>query len=238
MNPSIDILLKNAKTGDDLSREKLIQYYRPYVIKVVANICRRPVQWDEDETSISLIALNEAIDRYNDSFGKSFESFAYTVIHNRLTDEFRRRSRTIKTESFDMVTEEGFELSKAEIATSMEQFKRQTTAHVLAQELLFYRQRLLEFGICFDELEDNSPEHRDTRIQLIRIAKEFSKNSSWINMLEQTKKLPLKEMVDYVTVSKKTLERHRKYLISLILIYSYEDFSLIRSAVSFSDLGE
>lgn len=238
MDSSIDILLKQARTGDSLSRERLIQHYRPFVIRAASHVCKRSIQWHDDEASISLIAFNEAIDRYNDGLGKNFDNFAFTIIHNRLVDEFRKNSRSVKTESFSMEAHEDFKLSSAEIATSMEFYERQNSANNLAQELLMFRHRLIEYGIRFDELEDHSPEHKDSRIQLIRIAKEFSKNSTWMALLERNKKLPLKEMLDYVSVSKRTLERNRKYLISLILIYNDEDFGLIRGTISFAELGE
>jgi RNA polymerase sigma factor len=238
MDPSFDHMLRLAQQGEHSIRGELIQHYRPFIIRVTSHICKRQIFWNDDEASIGLIAFNEAIDRYNGSYGKSFESFAQTVIHNRLIDQFRKNSKTVKTESLWVSDHDEMELSHAEIASSIAAFEDQESANELVEELQNFRETLKGYGIRFDELEESSPDHRDTRIQLIRIAKDFSKYPFLLDQLEKTKKLPLRDMLDYVAVSKKTLERNRKYLISLILIYSSDEFRRIRSTISFAELGE
>lgn len=122
----------------------------------------------------------------------------------------------------------------ADSVSALDAFERQERAAALAEELVSYDERLQEFGICLRELEDIMPSHRDTRQMLVRIARHFCNNREWLNDLLQKKKLPLKAMTKEINVSKKTLERNRKYLISLILIFGCEDFTRIRESAFLS----
>lgn len=235
---SLDLSLLQAQSGDHVRRERIIQQYRPFIIRAASQVCKRQISWNDDEASISLIAFNEAIDRFQQSHGKPFDNYAYTIIHNRLVDEFRKQSKTWETEKLWIHSKHELEFSSVEIASSLEAFELEQTANNLSSELLKYDETLQEYGISLEELEECSPLHQDTRIQLIQMAKNFVAYPDMIFHLKRTKQLPLKEMLNYVKVSRKTLERNRKYLISLILIYSSDEFTCIRSTISFGDIGE
>lgn len=237
--PIDQVLKKIQQKGNVAERDMLIEHYRPFILRTVSHVCKRQIGWDHDESSIGLIAFNEAIDRYNETMGKSFDNFAFMLIRNRLVDEFRRQGRILRAESvvYDDIRDE-FEQTATEVASSMEAYEREQTALELAQELLLYDETLQEYGVSLEELESNSPKHRDTRKQFIQMAKHFSGHRNWIDILHKTKRLPMKEMLDLFKVSRKTLERNRKYLIALVLIYSNDEFGRIRSTVSFADVGE
>lgn len=240
MDTPIEHILKIVQEeGNAAERERLIEHYRPFILRTVSHVCKRQIGWEHDESSVGLIAFNEAIDRYNDTMGKSFDNFAFMLIRNRLVDEFRRQGKILRAESvvYDDVQDE-FDQTAMEIASSMEAYEREQSAFELAQELILYDETLQEYGVTLEELEDLSPKHRDTRKQFIQIAKQFSGHSDWIDILHKTKRLPMKEMLDLFRVSRKTLERNRKYLIALVLIYSNDEFGRIRSTVSFADVGE
>lgn len=238
MDKSIEDVLLQIKNGNAAERERLIQQCRPFIIRSVCHVCKRQIGWHDDEASIGIIAFNEAIDRYNPVHGKSFENFSYVIIRSRLVDEFRKQGKILKTESLVWDGHDEFELAANEIAGSLEAYERGKSASELAEELIRYDEMLQEYGISLDELEDCSPDHKDARIQLIRIAKQFSMEPGFMAYLHRTKHLPIKDMLHHVEVSKKTIERNRKYLIALILIYSNDEFKRIRSTVSFAEIGE
>lgn len=233
----INQVLHQAQAGNTEERNWLIDQYRPFIIRAVSHVCKRQISWNHDEASIGLIALNEAIDRYDKSCGKTFDNFAYMVIHNRLVDEFRKQGKMLRTESTVLDDDhDEFEQSTFEVASSLEQYDREQNASALAEELLLYDETLQQYGISLEELEDCSPKHRDTRKQLIEMAKRFSEYPDWLNSLKISKRLPAKEMLTVFKVSQKTLERNRKYLIALVLIYSSSEFKRIKNTVSFADL--
>lgn len=237
--PLEQILKKVQEEGSTAERNMLIEHYRPFILRTVSHVCKRQIGWNHDESSVGLIAFNEAIDRYNETLGKSFDNFAFMLIRNRLVDEFRKQETILRSESviYDHVQDE-FAQTALEIASAMEAYEREQTAFELAQELTLYDETLQEYGVSLEELEDYSPKHRDSRKQFIQMAKLFSGHADWVEILHTTKRLPMKEMLDFFKVSRKTLERNRKYLIALVLIYSSEEFERIRSTVSFADVGE
>ncbi len=238
MDEAIQKALAAARSGSSESREWLISKNRPFILKAASNICKRHIDWTNDEASICLIAFNEAIDRFRDDEGKSFHNYAYLLMRSRLIDSFRKEKRINEAEGFSLNETDEFELSSAEVASALELHQQVTSQDELASELIRFDETLQEYGIDLEELEECSPEHKDARIHLIRIAKTFSQYPMLIEYMLRTKKLPIKEMLQHVSVSRKTLERNRKYLIALILIYNSDDFTRIRGNISFADLGE
>jgi RNA polymerase sigma factor len=55
---------------------------------------------------------------------------------------------------------------------------------------------------------------------LIAIGRLLAQDESLMEQLEARKQLPIKELLDRVSVSRKTLERNRKYLIAVAVIHS------------------
>ncbi|MOA07134.1 RNA polymerase sigma factor SigI [compost metagenome] len=236
---SIEAAIQRAREGNRLERDRIIEQYRPYILRSASQICKRPIRWEDDEASIGIIAFNEAIDRYDREMGKSFDNFAYMVIRNRLIDEFRRQGKIIKSESVTLNDSGGlFEQSMIEISSSLEEYNREQLATELAMELLAYDEALQKYGISLEELEDCSPKHRDSRKQMIQVAKHFSEQPDWIEILKKTKRLPIRKMLKFSKVVHKTLERNRKYIIALVLIYACPEFEGIRSIVSFANIEE
>ncbi|MEX2414822.1 MAG: RNA polymerase sigma-I factor, partial [Paenibacillaceae bacterium] len=72
MNKSLEDTIIKAQTGDKESRQWIIQQYRPFIIRVASHICKQHIEWSDDEASISLIAFNEAIDRFRENSEKTF----------------------------------------------------------------------------------------------------------------------------------------------------------------------
>lgn len=238
MDRSIEDILFDIHEGNSTNREWLIGQYRPFILRAVCHVCKRRVGWNDDEASIGLIAFNEAIDRYDSLYGKTFDNFSFMIIRRRLIDEFRKHGKISKSESLVLDSNDGFELAAGEISSSLEIYEQQESATALAQELTLYDEMLQEYGIRLEELEECSPSHQDARKQLIGIAKHFCDHPEMKLYLERTKHLPIKDMMKYAEVSKKTLERNRKYLIALILIFSDDEFVRIRNTITFSGIGE
>ncbi|MGI6226744.1 MAG: sigma factor, partial [Peptococcales bacterium] len=83
-----------AQMGNEIVRENLLRDYTPFILRVASNFCNRYlVMGQDDEASISLMAFNEAIDKFSADNGAKFLTFAEVVIRRRLTDYFRKESR-------------------------------------------------------------------------------------------------------------------------------------------------
>lgn len=79
-------------------------------------------------------------------------------------------------------------------------------------------QLLSDYGVRFSDLVKVSPKHQDARDRALEVARILANDPELLRFLTQRKSLPLKELEKLVKVSRKTLERQRKYIITLTLI--------------------
>jgi RNA polymerase sigma factor len=74
--------------------------------------------------------------------------------------------------------------------------------------------------LSFSDLVENSPKHQDARKNAITAAKMLVENEELKESLFEKKRLPIKQLERKVNVSRKTIERNRKYIIAIALILS------------------
>ncbi|WP_241400101.1 hypothetical protein [Clostridium beijerinckii] len=79
-----------------------------------------------------------------------------------------------------------------------------------------------EFNINIYDIGEEIPKHRDSIIMCIKIAKELCDNDYLYGKLIRNKSIPLKELVSMVQVHKRTIERNRKFIIVVSLIFKTE----------------
>lgn len=226
----IDRLLGPARSGDRQAREDLISAYTPLVLRVGSQVSGRYLALGRDEeVSVGLMALNEAIDRFDPSRGTSFISFAELVIRRRLVDHYRRQkeSREIPISELEAEDDEGRPLERVEQQEALEQHAREQEAAERRDEIARYARRLTEFGVKFSDLVAVSPKHEDARQRAIQAARIVASRPELAQHLLTRRELPLKQLEEQVGVSRKTLERQRKYIIAVALIL-LEDFHHLR----------
>lgn len=218
----LSLLVEQAQNGDNLIREQLISDYRPFYLRVASNVARKYlVLGRDDEASIAMSAFDEAITAYNPNAGASFLSFAEIVIKRRLVDLFRRKARrqnevpisSLETED----NEEGI-MRKIESKEALGTIQLQREAEERREEIFRLNQLLSDYGVLFSELVKISPKHQDARDRALEVARILASNPKLLEYLTRRKSLPLKELEKLVDVSRKTLERQRKYIITLTLI--------------------
>ena len=216
------------KDGDEASREKLISEARPFIAGVTGRVCGRSLSWgSDDELSIGLIAFNEAIDRFKTDQGVPFTAFARLVIRSRVTDYLRRESKWNKV---DLASQEpsGSLDRSVELAASWDQYVSDIVDQERKEEILIYSNRLSQLGISFADLVNVSPRHKDTRKTLVAAAQFIAENNLYLELL-RSNRLPIKEVAAATGISRKVLERGRKYIIavSTLLFYREEFIYLI-----------
>lgn len=230
----VDRLLEPARRGDKQAREDLLKAYTPLVLRVGSQVSGRYLQVGrDDEVSVGLLALNEAIDRFDPSRGAPFIPFAEMVIKRRLIDYYRRQKgrSEVPLSELEAEDDEGNPLQFAEEREAIGRFTEQQEAEDRKHEILRYAQRLADYGIKFSELVDVSPRHEDARQRAVEAARIVACNPLFAQHLQAKKELPLKQLEDQVGVSRKTLERQRKYIIALALIM-LEDFYHLKAYIA------
>lgn len=229
-----DRLVERARNGDGQAREDLLQQFTPLVLRVGSQISGHYLEVGRDEeVSVGLIALNEAIDRFDPSRGASFVSFAEVVIKRRLIDFYRRQKGQMEIPLSELETEdgEGNPLQTAEYQAAVAHYALAQESAERRLEIQRYSVRLAEFGIRFQDLVTASPKHRDARERALEVARVVAEDPDLARHLQSTGALPLRQLEQRVGVSRKTLERQRKYIIAVALIL-LEDFSHLRSYIT------
>lgn len=218
--------LKLIKNGDSLAREDLISLYRPFVARVARKLCGRSLEWDrDDELSIGLAAFNEAIDRYDPDRRVPFPAYATLIIRSRITDFLRKQTRHYVHSggSLDGGEDGGVSVKEADLA--WERHWDLEEAREREEEIIEYKKILGEFDITFKDLVKCSPKHRDTRSNLLRVARELAGDEDLFNSMMSTGRLPLTALCRRLGVSAKIVERGRKYIIATALVWHFcEDF--------------
>lgn len=216
--------LMSAKSGDVPAREELIRSHKPFIARVSSKICNRYLIWDnDDELSIALLAFNEAIDNFDPQGGASFYSFVQMVIRRRLVDFFRKEGRHQHL-SLSPMNSEDEELSRFDRDSSLEQYQEAESQEVLAAVVENYVKVLSCYKVTLDDLVKISPKHRDSRQTLRKAAWALSNNPACMTYLQTHRLLPIKELEALSGVKRKTLEKGRKYLIALALIFAEPAF--------------
>src|SRR5699024_3668157 len=168
--------------------------------------------------SIGLFAFNEAIFKYTPERGSSFLSFANLVVKRKVIDYIRQLKQYPKTESFnEQFGEEQME-NPLEIAAVRERYRKEQDALLLRDELKDFQLKLKPFKISLSALTKVAPKHKDSRESAIQNAQILYDDPELYSYVCKKKKLPLQGLSKKVTVSKKTLERNRKFILAVFIV--------------------
>lgn len=215
-------LFQLAREGDGKARNDLIQRFLPFVLRVASRACGRYLSIGTDEEiSVALMAFNEAIDAYQDGRG-TFLPFAETVIRRRLID-FYRKARSGTEVPFSYLTkedEEGQDFNPVDVGASFDAWQRENERTSREDEINRYAELLSRFGLRFEDLPEISPRHRDARENAIAAARLLVQETKLYEEFTLRQQLPLKELALRCSVSRKTLERNRRYIIAVALAMS------------------
>lgn len=81
-----------------------------------------------------------------------------------------------------------------------------------------FRQHRVSPLFHFHDLVEQLPKHKDARLNAIRVAELLVANEEWLALLFRKKQLPIKQLETMASVSRKTIERNRKYIIAVAVI--------------------
>jgi RNA polymerase sigma factor len=216
-------LVEAAQRGDRASRERLITAFVPLVLRTGSRLTGRYLRLGEDEeVSVGLEALNEAVDRWRRDLGAPFAVFAEMVVRRRLIDHFRRERarREVPASEFEQEDEEGETWNPLEAVGAAELARDRQDAEDRRVDVARLLALLAEYGIRPADLARATPQHRDARARAVQVARAVATEPAWRDYLRRQRALPLKELEAAGTlgVSRKTMERQRKFIIAVALI--------------------
>lgn len=216
IDPALECIAR-IKQGDHQLRDEFINDYKPFIIKCISKSTGRFVELENsEELSIGLLAFNEAIDCFDESKNRSFFSFAAQVIHRRLINYRIKSKKNASVFPFTYFEDDGkLELKNSDIdfnaADLLGKFE-------IKEEIESFKKRLEVFGITIYDLVKDSPKHKDAIRSCIQIARVIAANDTLYKKLSDKKTMPMSELSKLVSVSQRTIERNRKFIIAVCLI--------------------
>ncbi|MCX7922879.1 MAG: RNA polymerase sigma factor SigI [Clostridia bacterium] len=228
---SINQRVENIKHNEE-EINRFVEEYKPFIAACAERSIGRYLRYGEDdELSIALMAFVEAVKSYNADKG-NFLSFAQNVIKRRLIDYYRKEKKHSHVVSLNGFTkeddEEEIDLS---IGESIDKFSEEVRSEYRRLELEELKKELGKWDISFMELVDASPKHNSTKKVYSDIIKYLLSQSELVRLMKQKKYLPIAEIEKNTGISRKKIERARKYIIAVVIIMT-EDYQYIGEYVN------
>ena len=218
-----------AAKEDAAAADALIRQYMGFIRAETAKFLHRaPVEGQDEEFSVVLLAFYEAILGYEKSRG-AFLAFASRSIRSRLIDYYRKEKRHTKVVSLHEPVQDGEDdtLKIDHLEDPKNEIESSHHRSAAKEEIQEFKEHLDDFGISFSEVADNCPRQERTLKACQKVLAAARANPEYLNELLETKKLPVSALSSLSGVDKKTLERHRKYLVAVLLAFT-NGYEIIR----------
>ncbi len=203
---------------DMTAADRLIGSYLPFIKSETAKYLKRPlIEENDDELSIAMIAFHEAIRGYTKGRG-AFLPFASMLIRSRLTDHTRREKRHSGHLSLELPLGEDGDTLGMRLPAQEDVQETCVSRNAARSEIEELAGQLARFGVSFTDVAENCPRQKRT-LRACRKVMEYAKGDT--ELLEEflrTGRLPVARLSRECRVEKKTLERHRRYLVALLVI--------------------
>ena len=213
---------ENVRAADDLIRS-----YLPFIKAETAKFLKRPpIEGQDDELSIAMMAFHEAIGGYSRTRG-SFLKYAAMLIRSRLVDYSRREQRHSRVISLDApIGEEDTTLGET-LADDRDPHEETASRDATRAEIEELTRQMKEFGVSLSDVADNCPRQERTFAACRRVLDFARTQPALLKRVEDTGKLPMGELSAGSGTDKKTMERHRKYLVAILLAFT-NGYEIIR----------
>ena len=201
---------------DSHAADELIEAYMPFIKSETAKFLNRPPDKSDDELSIAMFAFYESIRNYSKLRG-SFLKFAALQIKNRLIDNYRKEKRNKGQISLDVSDDDKQDL-KDTIRDEHDKYQENELREATQQEIAELSAQMQDFGVSMTDVAENSPRQRRT-LEICQRAVQYARNNPEIlDDFLRTKRVPLAKLAEGANVERKSLERHRRYLVAVLLI--------------------
>ncbi len=207
---------------DESLREKIIREQEQTILRTASSASRRFVTKSDDEWSVALYAFSRAIDIYREDKGE-FLPFAQMLIRRDLIDHFRSHKHAIQEVPVAPHVMEGNgepEEDTEGVYLSIVHTGQATDALsiILKDEITSANDMLRQYGFRFFDLAEHSPRQEKTRRECAAAVRYMIAHPVLCAEMKEKHKLPVKSLTVGSGVSRKTLDRYRKYIIMAVLV--------------------
>lgn len=213
-------LLNIQKSKSRTLRNNFLVRWKDEAFKTAYIYCRKKLGREptDEELSIAINGMNEAIDKYDQKKNASFITFSSKVIFSRLIDFFRKekkiRNLSIPHPNIALISE----------WRSFNEYNSRRFSEDLREELIEAQEILSRYGYTWYDILENKPKHVDSLERLFGLAYRIVTLGLGKQFLEER----YKEVRKVIEVDRRTLKKYRPYLCALIVSYLY-DLPIIKS---------
>ena len=228
MNEEHSIIQRVYDAKDDMTAaDSFISDYIPFIKAQVSKLMKRRVNiQQDDEYSVAMIAFHEAINGYSKTRG-TFLSYASLLMRNRIIDFWRKNNRHNQVISINAPTSNEDQTIEDSLTDDEDYEENLAIREATKEEIIELSTQLRAFDVSLTDIADNSPKQERTLAACKRVVAYVKEDAELMEDFLRTKRLPLKKLTDGSKVARKTIERHRKYIIGLLLIYT-NGYEIIR----------
>lgn len=211
---------------DPKAADALIEQYLAFIRSEAVKTAGRGEQL-EDALSIAMFAFYEAILSYESGRG-AFLTHAARTIRSRLIDDHRKQRRHWGIISLQTPVGEKEDGVLEDTLTDGGDHAEDTIRRQASQqEIAEFGRQLEEYGLSFSAVADNSPRQQRTLDACHRVLQYARNHPQLLDQLVERKRLPMAKLSAGSGVDKKTMERHRAYLVAILLAFT-NGYEIIR----------
>ena len=218
-----------AKT-DPEAADRLIGQYMGFIRSETVKFTHAaPEDGHEDELSIAMLAFYEAILSYEKGRGAFLPLCGPghpKPAHRPLPGGKAARKRDLPPHALGTEEEDGGELLDT-IPDTVDHADAYETRTASQREIQEFGAQLAAFGISFSDVADNCPRQERTLAACRRVLDHARAHPELLDRLVETGRLPMNELAAGSGTDKKTMERHRKYLVAILLAFT-NGYEIIR----------
>ena len=217
MEEKLESQVVRARTCEEVL-SRLLEQQRGFILGCAAKVCGRYITPQDDEWSVALSAFSQAVQDYRQEKG-DFLPFARQVIRNDLIDYLRSQGKYRR----EVPVDPSVFAPSAEAGASWKLERREgkeTPGFSLREEIQSVSQIFGCYGFTFFQLADCCPRAEKTKKACAQAVQTLLAQKELLDQLEQTCQLPIRGLEEASGVSRKLLDRHRKYIIAAAVILS------------------
>ncbi|MCR5774230.1 MAG: hypothetical protein K6G42_04010 [Lachnospiraceae bacterium] len=207
--------------SDPKELDRFLSKEQNHILKLTGKVLQKKITVSDDEYSIALLAVSEAVKNYDRTRG-DFWSYAAFVIKSREIDYYRSGASKIENEmtvSPELFNGDGAD--EEQDRALQHSINDKTAVYVdtsIRDEIEDLKEKLGEFDISFFDLAECSPKSQKSKNACSQVLKAIFTPPPLIDELIRSKSLPIKKILERQKVSRKLIDRHRRYLMSAAII--------------------